>query len=90
MEQALTFLQDNPIYMAGAVILLVFIVIGLLKRAFKIALLALVLFGIYSWYINDQASAQDLAKNIKESLEKASSELKDAKEAGEKLIDKIQ
>ena len=90
MEQALTFLQDNPIYMAGAVILLVFIAIGLLKRAFKIALIGLVLFGIYSWYVSDQASAQDLAKNIKASLDKAGSELKDAKEAGEKLIDKMQ
>ena len=89
MEQALIFLQDNPIYMAAAVALLIIITVGLFKKAFKIALIGLVLFGLYGWYINDQSSAQDFAKDIKHSLEKAGSELKDAKDAGEKMLDKM-
>jgi uncharacterized membrane protein len=89
MEQALTFLQDNPVYMIGAIILLVIIAIGLFKKTFKIVLIGLLLFGLYSWYINDQTNAEDIAKDVKNSLKKAGSGLKDAQDAGEKWLDKI-
>lgn len=69
MEALLDFVQENPLYLAGTAVLLLFFIAALVKKAAKLALLALVLNAGYGYYLNDLA--QDYYRQAQQKLEAA-------------------
>lgn len=66
MESLIEFLQSNPLYIAGFVCLIIFIVMSLIKKAIKLAVVAVILFAGYSYYLNDiSAVYQESTERIK-------------------------
>ena len=80
MEQVIDFLQDNPAYLAGALALLAVVIALLLRKLVKYAVLGLLLLGLYSWYINDQANNVGIGQHLQGGME-------DIRDAGKKLLD---
>jgi len=71
------FLQENPIYIAGIVLLIVFIIISLLKKAIKFLVVVVILLVGYSYYLNDSFDASQVSAEPLQSLESTAKELFD-------------
>ncbi len=88
-------IMSNPILMAIAVILLVVILFGILKRLFKIAgfaFLIVIAFLAYVYFTSDnpRKSVQNLLNDGKEKLNQAKDKAKDVSDEVKKEVDKIQ
>jgi hypothetical protein len=57
MEALIEFIKENPLYAAGTAVLLLFFIISLVKKAAKLAVLAIALNLGYGYYLNDLAQA---------------------------------
>ena len=55
MEAVIEFLQANPLYAAGAAVLIVLFVVSLFMKAVKLIVIALVLNLGYGYYVQDMA-----------------------------------
>ncbi len=53
MDSFFTFLQENPLYIAGLVFIIMFIIFSLIKKAVKLIAIAIILFVAYGYYLND-------------------------------------
>lgn len=56
MQPVIDFVVANPLYGVGIAVLLLFLVVSLVKQAFKLALIALVVSGVYSYFLHDLAN----------------------------------
>jgi len=67
MESILENLMNNPLYMVGAIVLVLVVLIFLVKKVFKVLMIILVLGGIFLGYLYffDQEAFQDLQDKIK-------------------------
>lgn len=61
------FLQDNPLYAAGLVFLVLFLLISLITKAIKLLLVAVVLNIGYGYYLHDISDAYQKANKSIES-----------------------
>ena len=81
MTSFIEFLQDNPLYIVGLALLIIFLIISLIKKAVKLIVIAVILFVGYSYFLNDSFSGYDSLKGNLESLEnKADKVVETAKE----------
>ncbi len=81
MASFIEFLQDNPLYIVGLALLIIFLIISLIKKAVKLIVIAVILFVGYSYFLNDSFSGYDNLKGNLESLEnKAEKVVETAKE----------
>lgn len=55
MQQIMDFIIANPLYGAGLAVLLLLLVIGLIKRAVKLVVVAVLLNVGYGYYLHDAA-----------------------------------
>lgn len=55
MTPIIEFLQANPLYAVGAVVLIILLVISLIKKAIKFAVIAVALNLGYGYYVQDIA-----------------------------------
>ena len=74
MEQLIDFVTANPLYAAGVVLFTLVLLIALVKKAFKIAILAVALNAGYVYYLQDTAEeyyakGQDKMDRISEEAE---------------------
>ena len=69
MEALIDFVKANPLYAAGAAALLLFVIIALVKKAVKVAVIALALNFGYGYYLNDLA--QDYYEQAQEKMAQA-------------------
>lgn len=88
-------IMSNPILLAIAVILLIVLVFGILKRLFKIAgfvFLIVIAFMAYVYFTSDnpQESMQNLLNDGKEKLNQAKEKVKDVSDEVKKEVDKLQ
>ncbi len=77
MASFIEFLQNNPLYIAGIVLLIVFIIISLLKKAVKLLVLVVILIVAYSYYLNDSFDSYQISVDPLQSFENKASELID-------------
>lgn len=80
MQAVIDFVTANPLYGAGLAVLLLVLLISVAKQAFKFALIAAVICGLYGYYLHDIATvtlaqarnaAEQAAGQAKEMLDKA-------------------
>lgn len=96
MQTLLDFVKDNPLYAAGAAVLLLFAVMALVRRAVKLALIALALNFGYGYYLNDLARDyyEQAQKSMAQAREKVGAaregyeSVKGTVETAEKTVDK--
>lgn len=96
MEALLDFVKANPIYAAGAAVLLLFVVMALVKKAVKLAVIAIALNAGYGYYLNELAQdyyeqAQKKLAVAREKAEAAAEQYESAKEtvkAAQETVDK--
>ncbi len=96
IEQLIESLTSNPVYLAGAVVLALIIVIGIVKKLVKLALFVLALFILFIAYLvwtgqEVPTSMDDIQKTIQEEVIDPGKEmLKDkADEAKDKAVEKV-
>lgn len=82
MQALLDFVRENPLYAAGAAVLLLFLLISLLKKGLKLAIVALALNAGYGYYLNDLA--QEYYSKAQEKVEAAQRQYDSAKETVER------
>jgi uncharacterized membrane protein len=97
MESIFQTLTSNPLYLAGAGLLLILLVFFVIKKIFKLVIIVVVLTVAYGGYLyfTDQGSLKDLQKKFKkegsETLERAGDAAKDAsKDAIDKVIKDVE
>ncbi|MFH1851453.1 MAG: hypothetical protein ABIA75_03835 [Candidatus Neomarinimicrobiota bacterium] len=96
IEQLIETLTSNPVYLAGAVVLALIIVIGIVKKLLKLALLVVALFVLFIGYLvytgqEVPTSLEGIKKTVQEEVIDPGKEmLKDkAEEAKEKAAEKV-
>jgi len=77
MTTFIEFLQENPLYIAGIVFFIIFIIIALLKKAIKFLVIAVILFVGYSYFLNNNFDASHISAEPLQSLENKAKELID-------------
>lgn len=75
MESIIEFLQANPLYAAGIALLLVFLIIGLIKKAVVLIVVAVLLNVAYIYYLHDMA--EDAYQKASRGVESATEMMKD-------------
>ena len=55
MERLIEFVTENPLYAIGVVVLTLMLLVALVKRALKTAILALLLIAGYLYYLHESA-----------------------------------
>ena len=78
MVEVLEFLQANPLYAVGAVVLIIFFIISLIKKAIKLAVVAVLLNLGYGYYVQD--IAQDAYEQANQKIESVVDTAKDVLE----------
>lgn len=89
MEPLIDFIKDNPLYAAGAAVLLLFFVISLIKKGVTLAIIALALNGGYGYYLSDMVKeyyqqAQDKVEVAKDKLGEAQEKYESVKSTVDK------
>lgn len=64
MDSFITFLQDNPLYIIGLVLLIIFILFSLFKKAVKLLIIAIILFAGYSYFLNGSYQSSNNAFEV--------------------------
>jgi hypothetical protein len=67
MTAIIDFLQANPLYAAGLVVLLLFFIISLVTKAIKLVVVAVILNIGYGYYLHDISDAYQQANQKVES-----------------------
>lgn len=69
MEAVIEFLQANPLYAAGAAVLIILFVVSLIMKAVKLIVIAVVLNLAYGYYVQD--TAEDAYAKANRTIESA-------------------
>lgn len=77
MTSIIEFLQANPLYIAGLVFLILFLLVSLIARAIKLLVLAVVLNIGYGYYLHDISDAYQKANERVESAMDTAKEVLD-------------
>ena len=85
MEQLIDFVTENPLYAAGIVLFTLMLLIALVKKAIKIAILAVALNAGYIYYL--QESAEKYYAKGQDKVEQISKEASKVGEQAENLLD---
>ena len=85
MEQLIDFVTENPLYAAGVVLFTLMLLIALVKKAVKIAILAVVLNAGYVYYLQD--TAEKYYAKGQDKVEKLSKEASKVGDQAENLLD---
>lgn len=96
LEQLIKTLTSNPVYLAGAVVLALIIVIGIVKKLVKLALVVVAIFILFIAYLvytgqEVPTSFEDIKKTVQEEvIDPGKAMLKDkAEEAKDKAAEKV-
>ena len=79
MDQSIEVLVSNPVYMAVAVVLAIVILLGVIKKLFKLVLIVsaiLVLWVAYGIMFMDWKSFEDVKGGVETAIEKTEESLK--------------
>jgi len=79
MAPVIEFLQANPLYAVAAVVLIIFFVFSLIKKAIKLVIVAVVLNIGFGYYV------QDIAEDA---YSKASKQIGSAVDTAKEVLDK--
>jgi c-di-AMP phosphodiesterase-like protein len=85
MEQLIDFVTENPLYAVGVVLFTLLLLIALVKKAIKIAILAVALNAGYIYYLQD--SAEKYYAKGQDKVEQISQEASKVGEQAENLLD---
>ncbi len=88
MEQLLDFVANNPPYAVGLVVLSLLLLVALIKKMVKVAILAVVLNAGYLYYLQDAAGKTyaDAQDKVEEVAEKATDKAGDLMDKAGNLI----
>ena len=78
MEALIEFVTDNPLYAVGTALLLILLIVALVKKMLKVAIIAVALNVGYTYYLHDMAQ---------DAYAKAEAKAEDIKDKTEDLID---
>lgn len=78
MQAVIDYLTQHPLHAAAAVLLLIFLLVSLAKKMFKVAILVVVLNVAYGYYLHEIA---------KEAYAAAKSSYKETRESAQELLD---
>ena len=84
MQAVIEYLTQHPLYAVGAIVLLLFLIIALVKKMIKVAILAVALNMAYGYYLNDVA--RDAYAKAKSSYKATKGTAKDLFDEAGKLI----
>ena len=88
MEQLIDFLTNNPLYAAGVVVLTLLLLVALIKKMVKVAILAVALNAGYVYYLQDAAEKAyaDTQDKVEQAAEQATDKAGDLIDEAGNLI----
>ncbi len=96
LEQLIETLTSNPVYLAGAVVLALIIVIGFVKKLVKLAVFVIAIFVLFIGYLvytgqEVPTSIDDIKKTVQEEVIDPGKEMlkEKAEDAKEKAVEKV-